>query len=436
MLGIGVSALDGYWTGVYQSETRTFRVSGSPTSLPTKWDNALMQEHGEALPDDIADYLVLSAEWASEAESWEPEVSKGSFGYGVKYTGYKSAIRLHNKETKPVIVTVAFDSQVSGAQGWSLPLTGLRTGDAISPTPWNGTAQVTIPNGGYVLVKITSATVQISGCRDPEADNYNADATQSDGSCIYKGCTDPNALNYDREANTDDGSCIPVREGCTCSSADNYNASANSDDGSCNYATSTDYELPVEFSPPSMASIIRSNAPWMVKCDTGWFVSNSGMHTKKFNYNTRNTNDDEVSLSNNYSGEFIELRIRPMPGFTINGTHNGAFWEATFDSPYQSSGFADGTYGGNTAQVWKLNAITGPTEAPETAPEDIIDVQPEVDDDASVPSTGTGGSSTITTQSNQSTVVEPEESVLWWPFFGLAVLATGVAWFMKPAKPF
>ena len=42
MLGIGVSALDGYWTGVYQSETRTFRVSGSPTSLPTKWDNALM----------------------------------------------------------------------------------------------------------------------------------------------------------------------------------------------------------------------------------------------------------------------------------------------------------------------------------------------------------------------------------------------------------
>ena len=89
---------------------------------------------------------------------------------------------------------VAFDSQVSGAQGWSLPLTGLRTGDAISPTPWNGTAQVTIPTGGYVLVKITSATVQISGCRDPEADNYNADATQSDGSCIYKGCTDRDVL--------------------------------------------------------------------------------------------------------------------------------------------------------------------------------------------------------------------------------------------------
>ena len=37
----------------------------------------------DSLPDDITDYLVLSAEWASEGESWDPEVSKGSYGYGV-----------------------------------------------------------------------------------------------------------------------------------------------------------------------------------------------------------------------------------------------------------------------------------------------------------------------------------------------------------------
>jgi len=396
-----------------------------------------MQEHGDSLPDDITDYLVLSADWASEGESWDPEVSKGSYGYGVKYTGYKSAIRLHNKETKPVIVNVAFDSQVSGAQGWTLPLTGLKKGDAISPTPWTGTARVTIPTNGYVLVKITSAIVNISGCMDSTADNYNPDATQSDGSCEYRGCTDPDALNYDQKANTDDGSCISRIGGCTCSSADNYDSSANVNDGTCVYATTTDYKLPVEFVPPSLASIIRSNAPWMVKCDTGWFASRSGKHTNKFNYNTSNTNDDEVSLSSNYSGEPIELRIRPMPGFTINGTHNGQFWEATFDSPYQSPGIPDGTYGGNMTEVWKLNAITGPTEEPESAPENIIDVQPEVDEDASVPSTGTGGgSSTITTQSNQTTVVEPETSTIWWPFFGLAVFATGVAWFMKEPKSF
>mgnify|MGYP003115360723 CR=1 FL=1 len=435
MLGIGVSALDGYWTGVYQAETRTFRA----TSLPTEWDNALMQEHGDSLPDDITDYLVLSAEWASEGESWDPEVSKGSYGYGVKYTGYKSAIRLHNKETKPVIVNVAFDSQVSGAQGWTLPLTGLQKGDAISPTPWTGTARVTIPTNGYVLVKITSAIVNISGCMDSTADNYNPDATQSDGSCEYRGCTDPDALNYDSSANVDDGSCISRIGGCTCSSADNYDSSANVNDGSCVYPTSTDYKLPVEFVPPSLASIIHSNPPWMVKCDTGWFNGLSGKHTNKFNYNTSNTNDEEVSLSSVYSGGGIYLGIRPMPGYTINGTHNGQYWEATFDSPYQSPGIPDGTYGGNIAQVWKLNAIEGPTEADssETAPENIIDFQPEVDEDASVPSTGTGGgSSTITTQSNQTTVVEPETSTIWWPFFGLAVFATGVAWFMKEPKSF
>jgi len=252
----------------------------------------LLSSHIDGLPDNITDYLVLSADWASEGESWDPEVSKGSYGYGVKYTGYQSAIRLHNKETKPVIVNVAFDSQVSGAQGWTLPLTGLKKGDAISPTPWTGTARVTIPTNGYVLVKITSAIVNISGCMDSTADNYNPDATQSDGSCEYRGCTDRDALNYDQKANTDDGSCISRIGGCTCSSADNYDSSANVNDGTCVYATTTDYKLPVDFVPPSLASIIRSNAPWMVKCDTGLFASRSGRHTNKVNYNTSNTNVD------------------------------------------------------------------------------------------------------------------------------------------------
>ena len=40
------------------------------------------------------------------------------------------------------------------------------------------------------------------GCTDPEADNYNENATDDDDSCNYtiRGCTDPNALNYDQTA--------------------------------------------------------------------------------------------------------------------------------------------------------------------------------------------------------------------------------------------
>jgi gliding motility-associated-like protein len=56
--------------------------------------------------------------------------------------------------------------------------------------------------------------VDVCGCTDPVALNYNAGANVDNGSCIYQtGCTDPNALNYDASAIVDDGSCfypIPV----------------------------------------------------------------------------------------------------------------------------------------------------------------------------------------------------------------------------------
>ena len=51
-------------------------------------------------------------------------------------------------------------------------------------------------------------TPVIYGCTDPDANNYDASATNSDNSCTYnQGCTDENALNYDSGAFLDDGSC-------------------------------------------------------------------------------------------------------------------------------------------------------------------------------------------------------------------------------------
>ncbi|GAK59612.1 hypothetical protein U27_06597 [Candidatus Vecturithrix granuli] len=46
-----------------------------------------------------------------------------------------------------------------------------------------------------------------SGCTDPNAINYDPDATVDDGSCEYAGCTDPNAANYNPDATVYGDNC-------------------------------------------------------------------------------------------------------------------------------------------------------------------------------------------------------------------------------------
>ncbi|MAS58055.1 MAG: hypothetical protein CMA37_05555, partial [Euryarchaeota archaeon] len=61
-----------------------------------------------------------------------------------------------------------------------------------------------------------STTVeQILGCTDSNANNYDSEANEDDGSCEYDepepepepvlGCTDSDAMNYDSNATQDDG---------------------------------------------------------------------------------------------------------------------------------------------------------------------------------------------------------------------------------------
>ncbi|MGB0463084.1 MAG: hypothetical protein ACPGOX_08635, partial [Flavobacteriales bacterium] len=101
-------------------------------------------------------------------------------------------------------------------------------------------------------------TDPVLGCTDASACNYNADATEDDGSClqldecgvcggdgIADGACDCDgngpAAGYDCDGNClndadGDGTCDEFEEsGCTDAAACNYNASATEDDGTCSY---------------------------------------------------------------------------------------------------------------------------------------------------------------------------------------------------------
>jgi hypothetical protein len=92
----------------------------------------------------------------------------------------------------------------------------------------------------------------IFGCTDATACNYDATATQDDGSCLYSGCTDSSSTDYDSTATADcncnevgsalyqnavgwDSCCTACVDGCMDPSANNFDAAATCDDGSCMY---------------------------------------------------------------------------------------------------------------------------------------------------------------------------------------------------------
>ena len=66
--------------------------------------------------------------------------------------------------------------------------------------------------------------LEVFGCTEPVAYNYNILATEDDDSCIIPiyGCTSQEAFNYNPEATEDDGSCIQSIIGCSNQNACNF----------------------------------------------------------------------------------------------------------------------------------------------------------------------------------------------------------------------
>ena len=149
-------------------------------------------------------------------------------------------------------------ASITGTPDSAGVFTGLINTTAWVTVPILGANSIPFPFEGFTLTIISPA---IPGCTDDAACNYDATATEDDGSCEYTscaGCTDASACNYDMDATLDDGSCTYVvpgqncdgscindvdmdgvcdeLQGCADMAACNYDPAVTNDDGSCTYA--------------------------------------------------------------------------------------------------------------------------------------------------------------------------------------------------------
>jgi hypothetical protein len=153
---------------------------------------------------------------------------------------------------------------------WSLTnvIGGCTDPDAPEYDP-NATVNDYSCNGGTVMgcmdetasnfnpnATLDDGSCEYVGCMDPEAVNYDPNA-QTPAACLYAGCMFQNACNYDPDANISDGSC--EYPGCNDPEALNYQPDASCfDEASCNYSPVTgDYELSVELYNPNPAQPIH-----------------------------------------------------------------------------------------------------------------------------------------------------------------------------------
>ncbi len=61
--------------------------------------------------------------------------------------------------------------------------------------------------GTVCWASCSACIASTAGCTYANADNYDMNATEDDGSCIYAGCTNATANNYNPFANSDNGTC-------------------------------------------------------------------------------------------------------------------------------------------------------------------------------------------------------------------------------------
>jgi len=106
---------------------------------------------------------------------------------------------------------------------WYNYIKGIHTPGVISSLDPN---EFSLQGIGISTDSASNFGVDVYGCMDTGASNYDPNATIDDGSCILcvNGCTDPAADNYNPNATCDDGSCVTA--GCMIQGSMNFDPNA------------------------------------------------------------------------------------------------------------------------------------------------------------------------------------------------------------------
>ena len=115
-------------------------------------------------------------------------------------------------DLRVLIMQVTTSGDISGQINAQVFPLGVGADQYQGIAPFNG-------EGTFDLVCSGGNCPAASGCTDSAACNYDADATEDDGTCEFTscaGCTDATACNYDPAATLDDSSCTYAEANQDC----------------------------------------------------------------------------------------------------------------------------------------------------------------------------------------------------------------------------
>ena len=220
----GINALlFGVFPDLQYDSYATIGLDGPATNTPGAEDPSLVQDAG--LTTTVTDYFQVGG------TGLEVNTLTGASWYVLNTAGNA----LPDEDGRWLIAQVTTTGSISGRVNFTVLPFGDESASVNTSRDFSGVG--TFAADGEIIL----------GCTSIQACNYDALATEDDGSCEgLCGCTDDTACNYNPNATQDNDSCVfsdlcgvcggdNSCLGCTNVHACNFDASATLDDGGCEY---------------------------------------------------------------------------------------------------------------------------------------------------------------------------------------------------------